>query len=172
MIHSWYKRAQDSHDQDQAYLEAVQHDDMEAAKKMIDEAAANNGYNVGPVYHGGTFDPSKGESWKGRGPELGWFSHDKSVSEHFARHGGQVTMVYLRMEKTEVITAQTKNSLPDEERISQGYDSRIFEDMYGETIVVFSPSQIKSADTVTHGDNGDIIPLSQRFDDSTDDIRY
>ena len=39
-------------------------------------------------------------------------------------------------------------------------------------VVVFDPSQIKSADPVTYDDNGNVIPLSQRFDSENDDIRY
>ena len=41
-----------------------------------------------------------------------------------------------------------------------------------EEIVVRNPNQIKSADPVTYNDNGNIIPLSSRFDSSKDDIRY
>lgn len=37
--------------------------------------------------------------------------------------------------------------------------------------VVYSPNQIKSADLITYDDNGDVIPLSKRFDDDSDDIR-
>ena len=37
---------------------------------------------------------------------------------------------------------------------------------------VFDSSQIKSADIVTYDDNGDIIPLSRRFDSSEKDMRY
>jgi hypothetical protein len=39
-------------------------------------------------------------------------------------------------------------------------------------IAIFNPSQIKSADPVTYDAAGNIIPLSQRFDSSKDDIRY
>ena len=42
----------------------------------------------------------------------------------------------------------------------------------GEEIVAFYPEQIKSADPITYDDNGDIIPLSKRFDASNPDIRY
>lgn len=38
-------------------------------------------------------------------------------------------------------------------------------------IVVFDPSQIKSADPVTYDDAGNVIPLSQRFNNQSDDIR-
>ena len=39
--------------------------------------------------------------------------------------------------------------------------------------IFFSPqSQLKSADPVTYDDNGNVIPLSQRFNDKNDDIRF
>lgn len=38
-------------------------------------------------------------------------------------------------------------------------------------LVAYHPNQIKSADPVTYNDQGNIIPLSRRFNDSTDDIR-
>lgn len=37
---------------------------------------------------------------------------------------------------------------------------------------VFDPNQIKLADPVTYSDNGNVIPLSSRFDSTKDDIRY
>ena len=41
-----------------------------------------------------------------------------------------------------------------------------------DSYVVFSPNQIKSADPVTYDDAGNSIPLEQRFDHSSPDIRY
>lgn len=38
--------------------------------------------------------------------------------------------------------------------------------------IVFDSNQIKSAEPVTYDNDGNAIPLSQRFDDSNDDIRY
>ena len=40
------------------------------------------------------------------------------------------------------------------------------------TYIVFSPSQAKSAEVATYDDNGELIPLSKRFDSKQDDIRY
>ena len=40
------------------------------------------------------------------------------------------------------------------------------------TYIVFSPEQAKSADVITYDENGDIIPISQRFDSEKKDIRY
>lgn len=38
--------------QDAEYMTAVEAGDMETAQRMVDEAAKNAGYNVGPVWHG------------------------------------------------------------------------------------------------------------------------
>lgn len=40
------------------------------------------------------------------------------------------------------------------------------------TVIVFNPEQIKSADLVTYDDNGNIIPLSERFNPEKTDIRW
>jgi hypothetical protein len=42
----------------------------------------------------------------------------------------------------------------------------------GKTYVVFDPTQIKSADPITKDDAGNVIPLSQRFKATSEDIRY
>lgn len=52
-----------------------------------------------------------------------------------------------------------------------GYESAIDTPEGGE-IVVFGSSQIKSADPVTYDDNGNVIPLSDRFNADNNDIRY
>lgn len=42
----------------------------------------------------------------------------------------------------------------------------------GLSYVPFAPNQIKSADPVTYDDNGNVIPLSERFNPEKEDIRY
>lgn len=42
----------------------------------------------------------------------------------------------------------------------------------GGELVVFNANQIKSADPVTYDDNGNVIPLSERFNPEKTDIRY
>lgn len=46
--------------------------------------------------------------------------------------------------------------------------------MYSDTThyIVFDSSQIKSADPITYDDSGNIIPLSERFNENERDIRY
>jgi hypothetical protein len=46
-------------------------------------------------------------------------------------------------------------------------DGRMFTE-----VAVANPSQIKSAEPVTYDNNGNVIPLSQRFDLNSNDIRY
>lgn len=64
-----------------------------------------------------------------------------------------------------------------------GYDSVLLRDLRdngGETAynglsdvyIFFDASALKSADPVTYDDNGEVIPLSQRFDSGKDDIRF
>lgn len=42
---------------------------------------------------------------------------------------------------------------------------------WGTQYIVFNPSQIKSADPITYDDEGNVIPLSQRFNPDKEDIR-
>lgn len=42
----------------------------------------------------------------------------------------------------------------------------------GTSYVVFDPEQIKSADAVVYDDNGEVIPLSERFNAKKNDVRY
>ena len=54
---------------------------------------------------------------------------------------------------------------------NMGYDGAI-QSEYGDEAVAFYSEQIKSADPVTYDDNGNVIPLSQRFNVENNDIRY
>ena len=65
---------------------------------------------------------------------------------------------------------------------ANGYDSITFVDIIdgredrtdfrGNVYAVFDSNQIKSADPVTYDDNGNVIPLSERFNPKNSDIRY
>ena len=48
------------------------------------------------------------------------------------------------------------------------YSANIKADIYA----FFSPEQVKSADPVVYDDEGNVIPLSERFNSSNNDIRY
>lgn len=55
-----------------------------------------------------------------------------------------------------------------------GYDSYSHTDteVGGRTYIAFGPEQIKSSDPVTRDDQGNVIPLSQRFNPRKSDIRF
>ena len=48
----------------------------------------------------------------------------------------------------------------------------VYEDAGSDSYIAFDPNQIKSAETVTYDDNGNVIPLSERFNDDKSDIRF
>ena len=61
----------------------------------------------------------------------------------------------------------------------RGYDSANIDDFSPESaqnviksFVAFDPSQLKRSDPVTYDDNGNVIPLSKRFQQTSEDIRY
>ena len=83
------------------------------------------------------------------------------------------------------INEQLKSSLPNTASRSEivsllrenGYDSAIYENRFegkegDQAIIVFDPSQIKSADPITRDDSGNIIPPSKRFDITSKDLRF
>ncbi len=59
-----------------------------------------------------------------------------------------------------------------------GYDSMELEFDNGvggrvtDALIVLDPNQVKSSDPVTYDDNGNVIPLSERFNAENNDIRY
>lgn len=55
---------------------------------------------------------------------------------------------------------------------SGGQNNSVSMDTAADIYVIFNPNNAKSADAVTYDDNGNVIPLSQRFDTGKEDIRY
>jgi hypothetical protein len=54
----------------------------------------------------------------------------------------------------------------------KGYDAIYYKDDGHDTVAVFDSNQIKSSDPITYDDKGNVIPLSERFDTSKEDIRF
>jgi len=79
----------------------------------------------------------------------------------------------------------TTNDVADYAK-SNGYDSVTFKNILDNggmndkvkagtlttVYAVFDSANVKSADPVTYDDNGDVIPLSERFNEENEDIRY
>jgi len=95
----------------------------------------------------------------------------------------RILNIKLQIRKPKIYDAEGKTpadfSLTDklQEAKRSGHDGVIFENIIDPELsathyVVFNSNQIKLADPVTFDDGGNIIPISQRFDSSSDDIRY
>ena len=174
-------------------MEAVKRGDMKTAQRMVDEAAKAAGYNVGPVYHGvreryrmGTessppaiLPATKFTKWIASEANFPAFyaSRDKAAVERWAKRPSNVMAVYLKAQNTakegEIIISSSflQKEVVDKLK-SLGYDSvEGGRDFNAHEIAVFDSSQIKSADPVTYDDKGNVIPLSQRFNNQSEDIR-
>ena len=177
--------------QDQEYLAAVERGDTETAQRMVDEAAKAAGYTVGPVWHGSrskdrfiVFDKERsGKSgFTTATARLGmFFSPRKEKTDYY---GPNKYQVYLKVENPLRLTSSLSNSRNagnvdaiEEQIKSGGHDAvmdmknpRTGDDFF--EIAVRNPEQIKSADPVTRDDQGNIIPLSQRFNQQDNRITY
>lgn len=172
---------------DRHYLQAVENGDMEEAQSSVDNAAErvmsdskirDDEGKLIPVYHGTSeqftvFDMSKGRSTM---DIQGSFFSPYDIEA--GGYGENVGRYYLNITNPapEGIAYATLNKykgqngagrMAREDLIEQGYDGVANYDEY----IAFYPEQIKSADPVTYDDNGNPIPLNQRFTDSTD-FRY
>ena len=180
-----------SEDADADYMAAVEAGDMETARRMVDEAAEAAGYTI-RAYHGTgskftVFDKSKIGSTYSADSEGFFFSSEKEVAEYAASDAAyqsgeeeRVLESYLRMDDPLELTAkedpanyydknqsgilQMMHDMDHDGIIIHGKDA----DMY----VVLDSEQVKSADPVTYDDEGNVIPLSERFNAENEDIRY
>jgi len=206
-------------ERDAAYLKAVESGDMEAAQKMVDEAAKVEGYATPAVHSTWTGDEESAfnEFKKQKTPSLktairnwGFFFSPRKFA------GGMIQGLYanmaggkksggeprhinanLKIENPKTVTSTEFSdmmdfgSLPNQkhnnltsatraadafkaEAIAQGHDGFLILDPSGDVaeIVAIDPSQIKSADPITRDDAGKVIPLSKRFNQQSDDIRF
>ena len=158
---------------DTEYFAAVDAGDMSTAQRLVDEAAAVAGYNV-EAFHGtpkGGFTVFKAGSF---GP-LYFFAKDKKYADYYAQRFSDAPSpttlrVYLRMENPKLVSeiGQQEDKLLAYRTRKEGFDSLETPNAH----VVFLPDQIKSADPVVKGNKGNVIPLSQRFNPTSEDIRF
>ena len=132
--------------------------------------------------------------------EKGFFFIDrKSIAEDYARsefdssEKGHVLETYLKVEKPLLVDSQyafkeglgkifRDNDAIDvwdnysdfllEEADKKRADGIIIDDGLSKMIVVFDSNQIKSSEAVTYDNKGNVIPLSERFNNQQNDIRY
>jgi hypothetical protein len=163
--------------QDADYLAAVERGDMEMAQRMVDEAARAAGYGIGPVWHGtqsGKFEMFLDEKSGGRGF---YFAKKKEYAGMYAKgDSSRIITAYLNLQNPisskQFLDYGKQGGLSKAEAVEQakkdGFDGIDSEGAF----VAFYANQIKSADPVTRDSQGNVIPLSQRFDATTANINY
>ena len=173
-------------DRDSTYLDAVKRGDMKTAQKMVDEAAKAAGYTV-KAYHGtsakfNVFKKGEKNGWLGKGI---YFTDNRNYAKE---NGKKILTVYLNPDNLYVSESNDHFGVFSEmiEKFPQMHETNISEVLKskgyrgvsytdwdkGAIFSVFSSEQIKSADPVTYDDNGNVIPLSERFNTEDSDIRY
>lgn len=174
---------------DTDYLSAVESGDMKTAQKMVDEAAerAFNNSKIRDdsgrlikVYHGTEDDFTVFDKTKGRANMdiQGMFFSPWELDAQ--GYGSNVRAFYLNITNpaSESVGYKALNNHKGENNagikaredlVRMGYDGVNNSD---EEYIAFNSSQIKSADPVTYDDDGNVIPLAERFNEDKEDIRY
>ena len=179
-------------DIDSEYLELAKNPEKNNAElqRMVDETARASGFATTALHQTNSdqftqFDISKARS-VGRS-RIGFFFTDNPDVE-YGRNRMDVYLdvhnplefdtfndfaVWADLNETDFGDTASLRKLLLDEGFYDGIEIRGKTDGFDQTITVaFDPSQIKSADPVTKDDQGQVIPLSKRFDISTEDIRY
>ena len=168
----------------QEYMEAAEAGNLEEAENMVAQAAKAAGYTIGPVWHGSRSEKKFNEFDTFAGA---YFTTDNDFAEGYRDAGGffdekgPMYNVYIKPGKSRTLDGEDSEAFEkftgirneSSELVRQGINSEILKFADGEfDIRVTDPSQIKSADPITKDDDGNIIPLSERFQTESDDIRY
>ena len=182
---------------DAEYFSAVEAGDTAKAQEMVKQAAKNAEYDTREFWRSVRRDKYGGEL---ESREQSYVTNDKKAARQY-KHGIKYALqkVYPKLGDTLVIRSaeDLQRILPNEdfsgdnyvfesldrdsvrEQIWElGYDSVKFEDLTPDNTMTHDAwllkdsGTIKSANPITRDDAGNIIPLSQRFQSSSPDIRY
>jgi hypothetical protein len=179
---------------DADYLAAVEKGDTEAAQRMVDAAAKAAGYHTEVFRSNETIVQSFDTTGRSA-----WFTNDLSDAEDYASmtdgnpppvqryyintenfadldDGDVAAQVVDIVDNIDDLMEVTEKMPQIRERLREQYDgmSVASSGMGYMTVHVnpFHANAIKSADPVTRDNQGNVIPLSQRFDLTKQDIRY
>lgn len=179
--------------EDAEYLAAVQRGDMETARRLVDEAARAAGYTVAGWHgsrgwgfsvfktgseggvHFGTLPQAEMRGGRGNARRF-WLKMESTArlrdrGQFKAIPRGRDSAIYLN--RYEGISVETVESIPGAvlDRLTDAQFKKRVPEAADSQLVKYA-WQIKSADPVTYDDNGQVIPLSQRFDPANDDVRF
>jgi len=186
---------------DADYLAAVKSGDMKVVQGMVDEAAKAAGYTFGPVSHTSShsdfdkfitptwFEDSEASTYKDAYEDQGGITRRfylrlqnpkkltwDELSEIPYDLFGDTTKWDASLGDSKPWVDKKETDWPEfskDERkafFKNNHDGFISED--GDISAVVYAHQIKSADPITRDSQGNVIPLSQRFNTKSEDIRY
>lgn len=171
---------------DSEYNDAVKRGDKKTMQALVLEAAEHampssvirdaDGKLL-PVYHwtNASFN-SFDRSYARTGNEMdGFFAPDARSTREY---GDNAVRAYLNITNPAYDpyldrTHEDSGTLLREKLAYEGYDG-VIRTENGRIVeyMAFDPEQIKSADAVVYDDNGKVIPLSERFNSKSRDVRY
>jgi hypothetical protein len=179
--------------QDAEYLAAVEAGDTEKAQRMVDEAAKAAGYDSSdrlwhasqfgefytfkPWSHFGTKKAAQ-DVWKNWKKDIWEDIHPGVAPKHslrafyIAKKGARQLTEDDGPVSVEDWRAVAQESYPGEPLADVYFYRNAAEDAGSTSWIVVNQASVKSADPVTYDKNGNVIPLSQRFNPESPDIRY
>lgn len=119
---------------DAEYMAAVQGGDTDKAQRMVDEAAIEAGYTVGPVYHGTFAKFNEFDLYRATGNDLGFHFGDSAAAENrlsdlrqvspqrFAKAKQRILRVRLRMENPLRLQETRRNAWQMKDVLAQIFD--------------------------------------------------
>ena len=175
---------------DEAYMDAYLNGDDDKMQEILDKVADRHGYRYKAYHHTENrftkFDLNRAR--KTSDIQGFYFSADPEAESEY---GSVRYDTYLKMQNPYIVDSkESARAIPlDRSKdnagviarqwlLDNGYDSVIRKaEYYGaeaDEYIVLNANQIKSADVATYNDEygEDIIPLSQRFNEGEDDIRF
>lgn len=117
------------------------------------------------------------DAWQGNYTDESIFTFDQDWESENNSYGNDkdlfLSFAHAYAAGNPTVTEAAYRMLKD----STGYDGIIYEPFYKSSekdnvYVVFTNTQMKQSDLVTHDNDGNIIPLSERFNTKNEDIRY
>jgi hypothetical protein len=152
---------------DSDYMKAVGSGNVEVQQRLVNEAAKDAGYKTegwhGTVDEFNTFDMRRGRVMFYTNQKLAEATASGRALVDGDKSKAKTIRAFLKLENPFRGSRFTKKS-------DIGSSDSVITD--NDVIVVFDPSQIKSAAPVTYDNFGNVIPLSKRFDMGSGDIRY
>lgn len=189
-VKTFGKKPKNNTNDDEAYMDAYLNGDDDKMQEILDKVADRHGYRYKAYHHTENrftkFDLNRAR--KTSDIQGFYFSADPEAESEY---GSVRYDTYLKMQNPYIVDSkESARAIPldlskdnagviaRQWLLDNGYDSVIRKaEYYGaeaDEYIVLNANQIKSADVATYNDEygEDIIPLSERFNEGDDDIRF